>query len=61
MVYSLWFADPKNYEPGDEISKLAETLLDLKEDVKLRARVNKEGAFANVLIKDSNLNRFFNN
>ena len=32
----LWFVDLENYEPGDEIFKMAETLLDLKEDVKLR-------------------------
>ena len=49
----LWFADPKNYEAGDEIFAMAETLLDLKEDVKLKARVNKEGAFLYILVKDS--------
>ena len=42
MDYPLWFVDLENYEPGDESIELAETLLDLKEDVKLRGRVNKE-------------------
>ena len=37
---------------------MAETQLDLKEDVKLRERVNKEGAFAYILIKDSHPNVF---
>ena len=58
MDYSLSFADLENYEPGDEISKMAKTLLDLKENVKLRARVNKKGLFAYILIKDSHPNVF---
>ena len=36
MDYPLWFVDLKNYKPEDESTELAETLLDLKEDVKLR-------------------------
>ena len=39
MDYPLWFADLENYELGDKISKMAETLLNLKENEKLRARV----------------------
>ena len=56
MDYPLWFVDLENYEPGDESTELAKPLLglkrDLKEDVKLRGRVNKEGVFAYILIKD---------
>ena len=33
MNYPLWFLDLENYKPGDKISKMAETLLDLKENV----------------------------
>ena len=58
MDYPLWFVDLKNYEPGDESTKLAKRLLDLKEDVKLKERVNKEGVFAYILIKDSHPNVF---
>ena len=58
MNYPLWFVDLENYESGDESNELAETLLDLKEDVKLRGRVNKEGVFAYILIKDSHPNVF---
>ena len=58
MDYPIWFVDRENYEQGDEIFKIAETLLDLKEDVKLRAKVNKEGVFAYILIKDSYPNVF---
>ena len=58
MDYPLWFVDLKNYEPGDESTELAKTLLDLKENVKLRGRVNKEGLFANILIKDLHPNVF---
>lgn len=58
-IYSpLWFVDLENYEPGVKSTKLAETLLDLKENVKLRGRVNKEGVFAYILIKDSHPNVF---
>ena len=52
MNYPLWFVELENYEPGDESIESAETLLDLKEDVKLRGRVNKEGVFALILIKN---------
>ena len=58
MDYPLWFVDLENYEPGDESTELAETLLDLKEDVKLRGRDNKEGVFAYILIKDLHPNVF---
>jgi len=58
MDYPLWFVDLENYEPGDESTELAETLLDLKEDVKLRGRVNKEGVFAYISIKDLHPNVF---
>ena len=37
---------------------MTETLLDLKEDVKLRAIVNEEGIFAYILIKNSHPNLF---
>ena len=56
--YPLWFVDLENYEPEDESTELAETLLDLKEDVKLRGRVNKEGVFAYILIKNLHPNVF---
>ena len=56
--YPLWFANQENYEPGDEISKMAETMLDLKEDVKLRTRVKKEEVIVYILIKDSHPNVF---
>ena len=58
MNYPLWFVELENYEPGDESIESAETLLDLKEDVKLRGRVNKEGVFAYILIKNLHLNVF---
>ena len=58
MDYPLRFEDLENYEPGDESTELAETLLDLKEDVKLRGRVNKERVFAYILIKDLHPNVF---
>ena len=58
MEYPLWFADLENYESGNKSTELAKTLLDLKEDVKLRERVNKEGVFAYILIKDSHPNVF---
>ena len=58
MDYPLWFVDLENYEPGDESTELAETLLDLKEDVKLRGRINKEGVFAYILIKNLHPNVF---
>ena len=58
MDYPLWFVDLENYEPGDESTKMAETLLDIKEEVKLSGRVNKERVFAYILIKDSHPNVF---
>ena len=58
MDYPLWFVDLENYEPGDENDELAERQLDLKENVKLRRRVDKEGVVAYILIKDSHLNAF---
>ena len=58
MDYPLWFVDLKNYDPKDESTKFAKTLLDSKEDVKLRERVNKEGVFAYILIKDLHSNVF---
>ena len=58
MDYPLWFVDLENNEPGDESTELVETLLDLKEDVKLRGRVNKEGVFAYISIKDLHPNVF---
>ena len=58
MDYPLWFVELENYEPGDESTESAETLLDLKEDMKLRGRVNKEGVFAYILVKDLHPNVF---
>ena len=58
MDYLLWFVDLENYKTGDEIYKMVETLLDLKEDGKLRARVNKERVFAFIVIKNSHPNIF---
>ena len=52
LDYQLWFVDLENYEPGDENVELVEMLLDLKENVKL-SRVDKEGAFAYISIKNS--------
>lgn len=47
----------ENYEPGDENLELAEMLLDLKENTKMRRRVDK-GIFAYILIKDAHSNIF---
>ena len=58
MDYPLWFVDLESYGPRDKISKMAETLLGLKENVKLRARVIKEGIYAYILIKNSHPNVF---
>ena len=58
MDYPLWFEDLENYEPGDENTEFAEMRLDLKENVKLRRRVDKEGVFTDILIKDSHPNIF---
>ena len=43
MDYPLWFEDLKNYAPGDEILKMAETLLDLKKDVKQEQELIRKG------------------
>ncbi|XP_029634910.1 uncharacterized protein LOC115210449 [Octopus sinensis] len=58
MDYPLWFVDQQNHEPGDENFELAEMLLDLKENMKLRRRVAKEGVFAYISIKESYPNIF---
>ena len=52
MDCPLWFVELENFEPGDENTESAETLLDLKEDMKPSGRVNKEEVFAYILIKD---------
>eukprot|EP00106_Octopus_bimaculoides_P009738 XP_014777180.1 PREDICTED: uncharacterized protein LOC106874090 [Octopus bimaculoides] len=57
MDYPLWFVDLENYEPGDENSELAE-MLDLKENMKLRRRVEKEGVVAFISMKESHPNIF---
>ena len=46
MGSPLWFVDLENYAPGNENVELAEMLLDLKENVKLRIRVDIEGVLA---------------
>ena len=56
MDYPLWLVDLENNEPGDENVELVEMLLDMKENVGLRRRVDKEGVFADMSIKDSFLN-----
>ena len=56
MDYPLWFVELLNYEPGDENVELVEMLLDLKENVNQRRRVDKEGVFAYISIKDSQPN-----
>ena len=58
MDYPLWFVDLEIYEPGDENVKLVEMLLDLKENVILRRRVDKEGVFVYISIMDSHPNIF---
>ena len=45
MNYPLWFVDLENYEREDEISKMVETFLGLKEDTK-QEQDNKEGYLA---------------
>ena len=60
MDYPLWFVDLENYEPGDEIFHMTKTLLDLKEDMKSRANVNKVRVFAHILKKNSH-QMLFNN
>jgi len=56
--YPLWFVDLENYEPGDENVELAEMLLDLKQDLKIRKRVDREGVFGYLSIKESHPNIF---
>ena len=51
MDYPIWFVNLENYEPGEEIFNLDKML-------KLRARVNKEGVFSYILIKDLHPNVF---
>ena len=58
MDYQLWFVDLEHYEPGDENVELVVMFLDLKENVKQRRRVDKEGVFADISIKDSHPNIF---
>ena len=58
MNYPFWVVDLENYEPGDESTELVKSLLDLTDDVKLKERVNKEGVFAYILIKDLQPNIF---
>ena len=53
MDYPLRFVDLENYEQEDENVELVEMLLDLKENVKLRRRVDKEGVFTYISTKDS--------
>ena len=45
MDYPLWFAELENYEPEDGHVVMAEMLLDLKENVFLERKVNKENVF----------------
>ena len=56
--YQFWFIDLENYEPGDENFELVEMLIDLNENVKLRKRVDKEGVFAYISLKESHPNIF---
>ena len=53
MDYPLRFVYLENYEQEDENVELVEMLLDLKENVKLRRRVDKEGVFTYISTKDS--------
>ena len=56
MDYPLWFLDIEKYEPGEESDELVEMSLDMKENAKQRRRVDKEGDFAHILMKDSHPN-----
>ena len=56
MDYPLCFVDLGNHAPGDINVDLVEMLLDLKENAKLRRKVDKEGVFAYISIKDSHRN-----
>ena len=58
MDNPLWFVDLENYEPGDESVELVVKLMGMKENVKLRRKVDKEGFFAYISIKDSHPNIF---
>ena len=46
MDHPLWFVDLRNCGPVDENVDLAEMLLDLKENVIQRRRIDKESVFA---------------
>ena len=56
MDYPLLFVDLENYVPGDENVALVEMLLDMKENEKQRRRVDEEGVFVYISIKDSHPN-----
>ena len=56
MDHPLWLVELLNYEPEDENAELVEMLLDLKENVKLRRRIDKEGVHADISTKDSHPN-----
>ena len=58
MNYLLWLVDLENYEPGDENDELAKIRLDLKENEKLRRRVDKECVIPYILINESHPNVF---
>ena len=45
MDYPLWLVDLENYEPGDENVEMVVMWLDMKDNVRLRRRVDKEGVF----------------
>ena len=56
MDYPLWFVDLENYEPGDESVEMIGMFLDLKVNVKLRRRVDKDGVLVYISINDSHPN-----
>ena len=56
MDYPIWFVDLENYEPGYENVELVEMLLDMKDNVKLRKRVDKECVFTDISMKYSHPN-----
>ena len=56
--YPLWFVELEYYEPVDENVVIVEMLMNMKENVKLGRRVDKEGGFAHMSIKDSHPNIF---
>ncbi|XP_029633296.1 SCAN domain-containing protein 3-like [Octopus sinensis] len=57
LINFLMFKNLEDYEPGDENFEVAE-MLDLKENMKLRRRVEKGGVFAYISIKGSHPNIF---